>query len=714
MRYFFDSAHRQFLKSLSQSGDLLRSAPRKMLPRYVRIIGLLITALAVNSIAATATQFAAVIRPAVASHCIKCHGRDGKVKGKVDLLKITNEQDLLGKPELIHDLIAVLDAGDMPPESQPDLPPESRAKLVGALKQLLLAAVGEKRSLAHTPIRRMNRFQYNNAVQDLFQLNLDVFALPERMMREHGTYFQPETGKMPATMKVGSRPLGKSQLIGKRLGGVAPFPQDLRAEHGFDNRGDHLTLSPLLLESFLRLSRSILDSHDFNQRTVGIWQEFFAAPPNKADYETEIRTRLKEFLTRAFRRPAANDLVDRYARTVVSRIDSGISFTEAIKGAAAAAICSPRFLYLFDGAGSGTGIEPLNDIELASRLAFFLWGSGPDAALLEVADQGRLHEPAMLEEQVDRMLRDRKLKRFADSFPAQWLQLERIITSVPDREKFPGFFFSKYRLSGHMMMEPLLLFETILVENRSILELIDSDYSYRSEGLSAWYKDQGKTRTRLQPTVVPFRRVAVTNRHEGGVITSAAVMTMTSAATRTQPITRGAWMASVIFNNPPPPPPADVPPLPEGDQDTAHLTIRERLAVHREQPACAGCHNKIDAFGFALENYDATGFWRDKYENGRDVDSSGILFRRHEFSNIIEFKDAILKEKDRFTLAFAKHVMAFALGRETTAADAPALDRIAVQTAADGYHLQTLIKLVVMSEPFRYKSNPKLLTDNAD
>lgn len=656
-----------------------------------------------------ADSFIGMVRPAFTAHCVKCHGKDGKVKGKVNLLKLQDASQLNARPELIQDLIAVLDAGDMPPESEPALKSEQRDLLVKELKAMLNAAVGGTKSLVHTPIRRMNRFQYNNAVQDLFRLNVDVFALPERMMREHSVYFRPETGKMPDQVKVGSRPLGKSQLIGKRLHGVAPFPQDLRAEHGFDNRGDHLTLSPLLLESFFRLSQSILDSDDFGPKSCGIWQDFFAAPESRDDLIGEIRDRMQPFLNRAFRHPVESELVDRYVSQAVRRIEAGEGFTDAMKGVAAAAMCSPRFLYLFDGAGSGTGVEPLTDLELASRLSFFLWGSGPDEALLEVAQQKRLHEPAMLEEQVDRMLRDRKLKRFADSFPAQWLQLERIISSVPDKQRYPGFYFSKYRLSMHMMLEPLLLFETVLVENRPILDLIDSNYSYRSDALSAWYQDQGQTKTKKPPTVVQFERVNLTNRSEGGVITSAAVMTMTSAATRTQPITRGAWLASVIFNNPPEPPPADVPPLPENDQGTAHLTIRERLGAHRERADCAGCHSKIDPLGFALENYDPTGFWRDKYENGRPVDMSGELFRRHKFTNITEFKDAILAEKVRFTRAFAKHLLAYALGREITAGDSPALDEITRETTTNGYRLHSLIKQVVLSEPFRHKSNPRKL-----
>jgi hypothetical protein len=170
----------------------------------------------------------------------------------------------------------------------------------------------------------MNRFQYNNAIVDLFQLNVVVFPLPERMLREHGGYFQPHTGKMPDQLKVGSRPLGKSQLIERRLAGVTPFPQDLRAEHGFDNRGDHLTLSPILLESFLRLSRSIVESADFNDETCGIWSDFFS-PPREENVETAVvlEQRLRVFLTRAFRRGVEDDLLDRYVRYALSQMDDG-------------------------------------------------------------------------------------------------------------------------------------------------------------------------------------------------------------------------------------------------------------------------------------------------------------------------------------------------------------------------------------------------------
>ncbi len=184
---------------------------------------------------------------------------------------------------------------------------------------------------------------------------------------------------------------------------------------------------------------------------------------------------------------------------------------------------------------------------------------------------------------------------------------------------------------------------------------------------------------------------------------------MTSGSDRTQPITRGAWVAGVIFNDPPKPPPADVPPLtekPEGEE--SELTLRERLALHRERSDCKGCHEQIDPLGFALENYNPIGAWREGYPNGREIDSAGVLFRKHQFNDVVEFKDAILVEKDRFIRGFAEHLLSFALAREIGAADQLALDRIVEATANDDYKIQTLIKHVILSKPFQNKTTPKL------
>lgn len=648
----------------------------------------------------------------VKARCVKCHGADpDDLSGDVDLRSFTADQHQ-PDAELLRQVIEAIEFGAMPPEDEPSLEDELAAKLINQLTTQLHSAVANEDALPHVPMRRMNRFQYNNAVVDLFDLKCIVFTLPERMMRDHGGYFQPQTGKMPDVVSVGSRPLGKSQMIEPRLAGVAAIPQDLRAEHGFDNRGDHLTLSPLLMQEFLRLGKSITESPDFTPRNVGIWKTFFAAPEPNLDAKQEARTRLETFLTRAFRRPVEPDVLDRYSQYIARQLDANVEFSEAMKSAASAVISSPKFLYVYDQKSAGEESTSIDDYELASRLSFFLWGSIPDQTLLDLAATGKLSSPEILEQQIDRMLKDVRLKRFSDSFPTQWLQLERIISSVPDPETYPDFYFSKYRNSMHMMLEPLLVFETILVENRPIRQLIDSDFTYRSGHLENAYASLATTDAKKlggvnAVTVLKFHRVPVTDRRSGGVITNAAVMTMTSGPHRTQPITRGAWIAAVIFNNPPKPPPADVPPLGEKPKTgEEHLTLRERLALHRERADCRGCHEQIDPLGFALENYSPVGKWREQYDNGREVDVSGKLFGKYPFTNIVEFKDAILREEPRFARAMAGHLLSYSLARELVPSDEIALDTIVANAEADDFRLQSMLKEVILSRPFLAKRSP--------
>jgi len=637
------------------------------------------------------------------SNCVKCHGKNGKVKGKTNLLNIKTVDRLSEDLEMLQMILNVLEESDMPPEKEPPLKPEVRAVVVSELQKILRETSADL-GYAPIPIRRMNRLQYNNAVQDLFELKVSVFPLPERMMRDRSGYFTKALGgkvrKMPNTVTVSSRPLGKSGLIEPRLAGVGPFPKDPRAEHGFDNRGDHLSLSPILLEAFFKLSRGIVESPNFDRLTVGIWGDFFLEPP-EGEMKNAVRTRLRRFMTRAFRRPVEEALLNRYTQHTIRQIEVGMSFTRAMKEAASAVLSSPYFLYLYNQPPVTGKTEPIDGYDLASRMSFFLWGSIPDDELLKLAGNGDLAKPSVRTAQVNRMLASPKLKRFCDSFPAQWLQLDRIVSAVPDETKYKDFFFAapNYRTTMDMMMEPLLLFETVLIENRSILEFIDSNYTYRSGRLRKWYGDvpTGKIGG---PVTMQFARQPVTDRRQGGVITTAAVMTMTSGPDETKPITRGAWVAGVIFNAPPEPPPADVSPLEKPEAAEKNLTFRERFAAHRERPDCAGCHAKIDPLGFALENFDPVGRWRDSYENGRSVDASGVLFRRHTFTNLVEFKDAIIAEKDRFTRAFAGHMLSYALSRGLTPTDASALDRITEKTIAGDFRMQTLLHEVVQSAPF--------------
>ena len=661
----------------------------------------LLAALAGSSLGVdTKGLFDTGIKPFFQQNCIKCHGEGEKIKGKLDLRTYSDHAAWLKDADRIEDIISVIEEGEMPPEEEPEIDEKTRADILEGLKKTLAEAIKSSQPSSQTPIRRMNRFQYANAVKDLLKLKVEVYPLPERMMRDRSNYFKPETGKIPSKITVSSRPLGKSGLIEPRLSGVAPFPQDLRAEHGFDNRGDHLSLSPLLMESFLNLSRSIVLSDNFNRKNCGVWPSLFEEPKEKERTNEIIDERLNHFLTRAFRRPVDLATLNRYSSHTADLIKSGSTFLDAMKETVSAILASPRFLYLYDSESKKA--NKFKDYELATRLSFFLWGSIPDDVLIERAASGNLSNPDVLRAEVERMLLDGRLKRFCDSFPSQWLQLDRIISSVPDPKKYPDFYYAppNYRTTMDMMMEPLLLFETILVEDRPITDLIDSDYSYRSKRLSKWY--DSKVEGRLGgPVTMAFERVSINDRKEGGVITSAAVMTMTSGPEETKPITRGAWISGVIFNDPPEPPPADVPTLENDDSELAkQMTLRERFASHRENPDCAGCHKKLDPLGFALENFDAVGRWRDQYHNGREVDSSGILFRKHKFNDVVEFKDAIMSEKDRFTKALVSHLLSFSLGRKLSAFDSPAVDLVAKKVKESDYSLRVMIHEIVQSDPF--------------
>ena len=647
------------------------------------------------------------------SYCIECHGMKGKVKGEVNLISFTEGKDLKGDPELLQTIMEVIDFGEMPPEGNQPIDNTERKMIVAELKKLLAESVsGSEEDLVKAPIRRMTRFQYANAVKDLLELKVEVFPLPEKMMRDRSGYFKPASGKMPAKMMVSSRPLGKSGLIEPRMDGVAPFPQDLRAENGYDTQGDHLSLSPLLMEDFFRLSQSIVKSPSFNPKNVGVWTQYFEKSKRGINQMDELKSRLQHLLKRAFRAPVDDKTFSKYYSFAEQEMNQGMGMGDAMKDVFSAILASPRFLYLYDRGGEESReSESRQNLDLASRLSFFLWGSVPDDQLLDVAMEATLSQDEQLTKQVDRMLTDEKLKRFCDSFPTQWLQLDRIISAVPDEKKYRDFYYGPplYRTTMDMMMEPLLLFETVLIEDRSVLELIDSNYTFRSARLSKWYGDapNGKLGG---PVTIRFTRQSVKDRRHGGLITNGAVMTMTSGPLETKPITRGAWVAGVIFNSPPPPPPAEVPPLPEEKEVDDSLTLRERFADHRERADCAGCHEKLDPLGFALENFDPVGRWREKYHNGREVDASGTLFRSHKFSNIIEFKDAILKEKNRFVRGLAGHLLAFGLGRELNPSDSLALDEIVESVEGENYSMKSLIHAVVKSKPFRGPSVKLALT----
>ncbi len=824
-------------------------------------------------------------------YCYDCHGRE-KTKGKVNLTEYKSSADLEKNPELVEKLIEALAKNEMPPEEAEQPSGNQRELVLRELEEVFKNAMAKRQAVVPLRLRRMNRFEYGNAVRDLFDLKSWVYSINDRIIRDHNDYFRPETGQMPKVARVGNRIMGLQQMLENRLLGVMAFPKDPPAENGFNNRGDHLSLTPVLMEAFLELSRSVVNAENFDKNcrtwndlfqdpskpplpegfgsirvdgsvatqstgltlsawirpskttekwqtivrredswkrqllamggtdgTWGIWMGAgiggryveFGAPVNpgllrdgkwhhvagtfdgeeiniyvdgrlagrmaiegqlytrsmkpmdigasgdepfhgdindvrvfrsglspveigqlvagrpdvaaeemvgswkraekaqpepKQSIQEVAHERIRNFLLRAFRSPPDARTTRLYTGYFDRKYKETGDFTLSMKEVVSGALASPRFIMVHNEANrSAPNHEAFN---LATRLSFFLWSSIPDDELLALAGEGRLEDPEVLAGQVDRMLNDRRVKNFCDSFAPQWLKINNLVSASPDFKTHREYYFGgddkiSYKRGMHMMLEPLLNFETVFIENRPIMELIDSDFTYRSHLLAEWYQGRAATYPiNVNLRDIEFTRTPLNDRRYGGVITTGAVMVMTSGPFRSLPITRGSWVSSVIFNDPPEPPPDDIPDLKADDSTLAKegLTVRQKLRQHSEDSRCSGCHNKIDPLGFALENYDLLGRWRDNYRTGLKVDASGTLFGKHDFKDVVGFKDAVLAEKDLFARAFIKHLLSFGLGRAMTLSDRMAVDEIARASRKDDYKLRNLIKHTVLHPVF--------------
>ena len=639
-------------------------------------------------------------------YCVKCHGQGDKVKGKVNLLELKSEKDLLARPELLNTLIEVLENREMPPKKKPAPSNAARKHLVARLQGMLRQAL-KTRAFAPTRLRRMNRFQYNNSVIDLLELNRQIFRLNERLMRRREDYFKPETRKMPAQVRVSSRPLSKDIDNQRPEGfkGVASFPQDKRAEHGFDNRADHLTLSPLLMESFLKLSQTIAESPDLNSRECRSWPWLFAPPGKEAEAKpdpkiaaaTAIRSRLHKLLRRAFRRAVEPETVERFAKFAEARLATGATFEQAMRTVVGAILGMPEFLYFYelpaekDPGNKNSGRQPVSDFELASRLALFLWSSIPDDELLDLAARERLHEPTTLAQQVQRMVAAPRASALVENFAGQWLQLRNIANVAPNTRAFPEF---DELLRRSLRRETELFVESNMREDRSLIELLTADYSFingrlaRHYGIPHVYGEQ-------------FRHVTFSeDTDRGGLLGQGSILTLTSYPTRTSPVVRGKWLLENILGSPPPPPPPDVPGLPDRGEGGQPASVRERLERHRENPVCATCHSQMDPLGFALEHFDGIGAFRSVTEAGAPVDASGSFPTGGEFEGLGGLRAFILGHREAFAETFIEKLLAYALGRELEVFDLPTVRKIQQQAASADYRWSSIITGIVTSTPF--------------
>ena len=402
------------------------------------------------------------------------------------------------------------------------------------------------------------------------------------------------------------------------------------------------------------------------------------------------------FAQRAFRRPLQPQEADKYLSLFTLARKQDDPFEEGIAAALEGIMVSPNFLYRIErtapSSGSAQAAIPVGDYEMASRLSYFIWSSMPDAELLRLAGEHRLRKPAVLEAQVHRMLRDEKSRALVENFAGQWLQFRNIDVVKPDFARFPDFDES---LRYSMRRETELFIENVIRKDRSVLDLLNADYTFVNERLARFYGIPGVTGPE-------FRRVDTSGTQRGGgVLAQASILTISSYSTRTSPVLRGKWILENLLNAPPPPPPPSVPAL-DDTKIGQSASLRQQMEEHRKKPACASCHSKMDPLGFGLENLNAIGAWRE--EDGKfPVDASGLLPDGRAFRGPKELKTLMMGDRSAFVSALSDKMLTYALGRGLERFDRPALRSIEAGMQPHEYRLSQLVIGVVQSLPFQMK-----------
>ena len=454
------------------------------------------------------------------------------------------------------------------------------------------------------------------------------------------------------------------------------------------------------------MSEGPLDTRPASHRKI------LACTPDIRQIE-QTREVLTRLLRGAYRRPPHAYEIEQLTEFVETAQADGASWEAGIQGAIKIILCSPKFLFRLelDDRPQGPDPYPLDPFQLASRLSYFLWSSMPDDELLALAEKNQL--TANLEAQVKRMLTDPKAAAFARNFGTQWLQIQRLTAVAPDPERFPTF---TLKLREAMQMETELFLESVFREDRSVLELLDADYTFLNKPLANHYgiKDtqgnwMGQRPSRSGGEAIEgaaFQRVALQGAARGGILTHASVLTVTSNPTRTSPVKRGRWVLEQLLGAPPPPPPPDVPELEEEGEKVHGRTLRERLEQHRDDPACANCHAKMDPIGFALENYDAIGAFR-REDGALAIDATGELPDGTTFQGIADLKRILKDRKQNFARCLTEKLLTYALGRGLAYYDRATVEHIVAQLEAGGYKSSILITEIAKSDPFRLRRGAK-------
>jgi hypothetical protein len=610
--------------------------------------------------AAANRSYETVVLPLVKQYCLECHsGADAEQGVRLD--KYATIAAMSEDRATWRKVLGMLRTRKMPPKENRRPSDEQ----YGAASAWLEVALDRADRTApadpgRVTIRRLNRAEYTNTVRDLLGVEFDA---------------------------------------------AADFPSD-DVGYGFDNIGDVLTLPPLLMEKYLNAAEQLAakaiaaDKRELKHRIL------VAKPGAKLSPEAAVEQVLRRLATRAYRRPVSDKELARLVQLAATvwrenqggglktALPESDRFQAGMQLALQAILVSPHFLFRAEidpEAKPGQQVRTLNEYELASRLSYFLWSSMPDDELFDLAARGKLREE--LKRQVRRMLGDRKSKALVENFAGQWLQLRNLDLAVPDKSQFPGF---DQDLRRAMRTEAEMVFEAVMREDRSVLELLDADYTFVNARLARHYGLQGVAGDE-------FRRVSLRGPQasaRGGVLTQAAMLTVTSNPGRTSPVKRGKWILQNILGTPPPNPPANVPMLDDGSQAVAAGTLRQRMEQHRKDVNCAVCHKEMDALGFALENFDAVGAWRTK-DGKFPIDAAAQLPDGRSFNGPRELKAVLRGNSEQFARCLAEKLLTYALGRGIESYDRRTVDAIVGAAKASDYKFSTFIQGIVHSDPFQ-------------
>jgi hypothetical protein len=733
-----------------------------------------------------------VVLPYLAKHCLSCHG-EMKQRAGLALHTFTDEASLVKQRKLWQNVLQMVNAGEMPPRGRPRPDLKDTETFLKTVKAVFDHA---DRSAGLDPgrvtMRRLNRAEYNNTVRDLVGVDFnpaedfpsddvghgfdnigDVLTLSPILMERYlaaaeaitqraivvdpakpsvryvsARYLEPAGRDVPKTR---FRPLTDGRLhslFGLSMGGDFKVRSRAYADPAggapvrvalLDNGKElktfgitptepkkaqlHEILVPLEKGQH-RIAVALLDPGPAGgKRAVHVEHLAVEGPMDTRpeshrkllahapglDNRSAAREILTRFATRAFRRPATADEVDRLLKVFDQSQARGDRWEAGLRLAFQAVLVSPKFLFRIelDDRPDERGPHAINDYQMASRLSYFLWSSMPDDELLALAAKKALGPN--LDAQVRRMLLDPKAYALVENFMAQWLQLRLLKNVSPDAKTFPEF---DEPLRQAMQRETELFFETILREDRSVLDLIDGNFTFLNERLARHYgiadtkgNRHGQKNWVQGGRPIPwnqFVRVELQPGDRGGILTQASVLTVTSNPTRTSPVKRGRWVLEQILGTPPPPPPPDVPELPADEKAVKSASLRQRLEQHRANPSCASCHARMDPIGFAFENYNAIGRFRTR-DGDFPIDPSGTLPDGKSFQGAGELKAILKGKRDLFARCLTEKMLTYALGRGLEHYDGRAVEGVIAALARNDFRFSTLVAEIVKSDPFRLR-----------